>query len=197
MADLWSDYTDGMISDIDDELGTKYKMSVRRFLSDPGKYAKQEGISITMGNMQEDVDGIIDEQLKDYAAEQKSLMDDAAKADSITTQITQTLNLKAKQNKLPLIRPVMVERDETHDEVVYINSVESGTLMLIDKLTDNADFVADFTYPYKNYKIGNWLFCGEKNYTLRVYLQPSEVLYIENGKNEIDALFNNAKAALG
>ena len=197
MADLWSDYTDALINDIDDELGAKYKMSVRRFLSDPGKYAKQEGISITVSNMQEDVDNFIDQRLKELAAEQKSLMDDAARADSITSQIAQTLSLKAKQTKLPLIRPVAVERDETHDEVVYISSVDSGTLVLIDKLTENADFVADFTYQYKNYKIGNWLFCGKKTYAIRTYLPPNEVLYIENGKNEIDTLFNDAKALLG
>lgn len=198
MADLWSDYTDSLINEIDDGLGTKYKMSVRRFLTDPRKYANQEGISITVNNMHEDVDNMIDEILKDYTDEQKVLTDNAMKADSMTKQLSQTLVLQAKQNKLALVTPVLIERDETLDERIYINSVDNGTLALVERLVNTSTFVADLGYMYKTYKIGSWLFGGrEKNYILTVYVPPSEVLDIENSKTELDEMFNDAKALLG
>ena len=43
MADLWSDYTDFVIDNIDKSIGKKYKMSLRDLLTDPEKDTERYG----------------------------------------------------------------------------------------------------------------------------------------------------------
>jgi predicted RNA-binding protein with RPS1 domain len=42
--EMWSDYTDYVISSIDGKISGKYNLSIRDFLSNPAKYAKKENI---------------------------------------------------------------------------------------------------------------------------------------------------------
>ncbi len=196
MANPWSDYTDEIISEVDDELGTKYKMSVRRLLAEPTKFMKIDGIGVTVRNMHEDVTNYVDDMLEDMADEQKKFENDVAKAVGITQQLSQNIMMQAKQNKIPFITPAAMERNEAAEEIIYIDNVDSNVLALAESFVKNANLIADFSYNYKDDKIGSWLFDGEKNYMLRVYLPPSQILYLETSKEELENLFKNIEETI-
>ena len=192
MAELWSDYTDTIVKELDKELNTKYKMTVSGFLSNPGKYAKQANIATSAQNMQEDVNKRIDDMLGEMSDQKKTLEANASKIDAITTQIAQNISMQAKQNKLPILKPVIVERDVARDEVIYVDTVDNGLLSFIEKLVQGSKYVADTTGAYKDYKIGEWVFSGDKNYVIRAYIPRSEYMLLEGSKEELDRLFDVA-----
>ncbi len=194
MADLWSDYSDALIADIDAKLGSKYKMSISDLLTDPSKYAGNDNIQTTIKNMRSDVDFYIDDRLAKMADERKLLEDSVFKANSITTQLAQNISMQAKQYKVPVIKPVMIDRDDTDDVVIYVDAVDAPLLALVDKLSSSAMFIADYTYSYKQSKIGSWMFSGTVNRILSVFLRPSDVLSLENSKAELDGIFDSAAA---
>jgi hypothetical protein len=194
MADLWSDYSDALIADIDAKLGSKYKMSISDLLTDPSKYAGNDNIQTTIKNMRSDVDFYIDDRLAKMADERKLLEDSVFKANSITTQLAQNISMQAKQYKVPVIKPVMIDRDDTDDVVIYVDAVDAPLLALVDKLSSSAMFIADYTYSYKQSKIGSWMFSGTGNRILSVFLRPSDVLSLENSKAELDGIFDSAAA---
>lgn len=192
MAELWSDYTDMLITGMDKRVGSKYKLSLRSLLADPTKYATQQNIQITMGNMREDVDKYIDERVKALADEQKDLDDAASKADSITRQLGQSITSQARQNNVPVIKPVTIDRDMAREERVYIDTVDNGVISLVQKLVLSSMLIADLSARYKDYNIGSWLFSGNKNYMLSVYMPNSTLLALETSRAELDNLLTSA-----
>lgn len=197
MADYWSDYTDGILAEVEKRLGDKYDFTVREFLQDPDKFSKRSNIDVTVSNMREDTEKILDDMLEDMGPALKQARDDAAKADSITSQLSQNMSNLAKQNKVPIIRPTIYDRNEARDETIYVNSIDSGVLDLARKLMESANFVADNTYTYNTYKIGHWIFpIGSRNYAIRVYVAPNEAMYLEGSKLEIQTLFDAAEDLL-
>ena len=81
MAALWSDYTDGVITNIDDSFKGKYKFTVREFLTNPAKFAKQPNIEVTAGNMQDDALKFVDTALAGMTAQKAKLDSDVSKAE--------------------------------------------------------------------------------------------------------------------
>jgi hypothetical protein len=197
MADLWSDYSDALIADIDAKIGSKYKMSIRDLLTDPTNYADDPNVQTTIKNMKSDVDFYIDDRLAKMPDETKTFEDNVFKANSITTQLAQNISMQAKQYKVPFIKPVMIDRDDARDVVVYVNSVDQSLLALVDKLSSSATFIADYTYNYKQSKIGAWLFSGSESHMLRAYLPPSDVLSLETSRDELDGILDTAAAFVG
>ena len=196
MAEMWSDYTDVVITNIDRNIGNKYKLSVREFLSNPLKYATRQNISATATSMQKDADDFLDTLLDGLKEEKKMLTDSAAKADSITAQLTQNISMQAKQNKVPIVKPVLIERDQVRDEIIYVDAVDAALLSLIERFVSSSKYIADYTGTYEDYRIGEWTFAGDKNYVLRVYLPRTETALIENSKGEIDTLFDAAAGVI-
>jgi hypothetical protein len=194
MAELWSDYTDSIISDIDNDLSGKYKMTLRDFLTNPTKYAAQQNIKVTIANMKEDVNRYIDEVVAGLGSESKTLQNDMSRVDSITKQLSQNISMQAKQYGVPLINPVDVSRNEDEDTVITIDSVEADTIKLVDSLTKGSTFICDFSYEYKEYNIGSWLFCGGKNYSLGVFVPPNEIFNLDGARSEITSLLDQANS---
>jgi hypothetical protein len=192
MAELWSDYTDMLISGIDKQLGSKYKFSLAALLTNPNKYASQPNIQISIGNMKEDVDKYIDDKVKAMADEQKDLDDAASKADSVTGQLSRSISMQAKQNNIPMIRPVSIDRNTDREETIYIDTIDTGVSSLVQKLVSSAILVVDLSAGYKNYNIGSWLFSGSKNYVLNVYMPDSTLLALEASRLEINGLLELA-----
>lgn len=192
MAELWSDYTDMLINGIDKQVGSKYKFSLRALLTDPTKYAAQQNVQMAIDNMKEDVDNYIDGRVKALADEQRSLDDAASKADSITGQLGRSISLQAKQNNVPMIKPVTVDRDTAREETIYIDAVDNGVASLVQKLVSSSMLVADLSVSYKNYTVGSWLFSGSKNYVLSVYMPDSTLLALEASRSEINNLLTSA-----
>ncbi len=193
MAELWSDYTDNIITELDAVAGAKYgKANIRRFLSNPAKYASQANINATMQKMRNDANAYFDGRLGDLSAESKTLSDNLIKADSITGQIAQNISMQAKQNKVPIIKPPLIERDVTKDQTIYVDAVDGNVMTLIEKLVTNAMYIADNTGTFDNKKVGEWVFGGKRTYVLRVYVPQTNVVLLRGSRDELNALFDVA-----
>lgn len=196
MAELWSDFTDFVITNVDKKMGNKYKVSLRNLLSNPSKYASQADIQTVIKNMTQDVDSYVDQSVDAMPDESKKLDDALKKADSVTKQLSSTISMQCKQNKVPLVKPVSVDRDRTKEEAIFIDSAGSDVVSLAQKLIEISNLIADFSYQYRDAWIGSWLFSGKKNYTLNVYMPDNDVALLEASRNEITALLNGASAVV-
>ncbi len=192
MADLWSDFTDFVITNIDKKLGNKYKVSLRNLLSNPSKYSAQQDIQTVIKSMSQDVDLYVDDAVSEMPDEAKRLDDALSKADAVTKQLASTVSMYSKQNKVPLIKPVSINRDLTAEETVSVDSANADVLSLVQKLIGSATLIADFSYKYRDAMIGSWFFGGQKNYTITVYMPDNDVALLESSRNEIKGLLNGA-----
>ncbi len=192
MAELWSDYTDAIIKEVDKQVGGKFSFSISDFLNDAPKYASERGIEVTISNMREAVNSHIDELLQELPEQVKALDDSIAKANAITRQLSQNISIQAKQNNVPLIKPMQIERDAAREETITINSVDDQTIKLAGKLISTSNLVADFSYQYKDSRIGSWFFSGNKDYTVSVYVPPSDAFSLELSRIELNSLFDAA-----
>lgn len=191
MAELWSDYADMLITNASKQMGNKYKMSLKDLISSPSKYSSQENIEVTISNMKEDFGKYV-ETIKQSMKDDATTLDDSlSKAEAVTSTINQTLSSLTKQNKVPLTKPVVVERDDTKEERIYVDTADNSTLSLIEKLVNSSFFIADFSTTYREKKVGEWLFSGPKNYTVRVYVPRNPVMLLETGAAEVDTLLDN------
>ncbi|MCL5430035.1 MAG: hypothetical protein M1504_00990 [Candidatus Marsarchaeota archaeon] len=197
MAEIWSEYTDGIIKDVDSALGKKYKFTVRQFLKSPMDYASQPNVKNTAESMRKEINGYLDGILNGLTEQRKNLDARASKVNAITSQLSQNIAMQSKQNKIPMIKPVVIERDVTKEEIIYISEVDTGVLSLIEKLISNSIYIADYTGDYKDYKIGDWFFgSNNKNYSLRVYMPQDQIIMLEGAKAEINGLFDIAMSVL-
>ena len=196
MTDLWSDYTDFVIDNIDNTIGKKYKMSFRDFLTDPQSFSSDPNIQNTIKSMADDVNEYIDQALSKMTAQKQELDANLTRADSVTKQLAQSISMQAKQNRVPLIVPISVDRDDTKEEVISVSSADSSVLALIEKLASASSFIADFTTQYDNSMIGNWFFSGQKNYTINIYLPDSDVISFQDSRAELLALLDAASSLI-
>jgi hypothetical protein len=194
MADLWSDYTDMLIAGIDKQFSSKYKFSLRALLTDPTKYASQQNVQVTIDNMKEEADKYLDDRVTALGAEQKDFDDAAAKADSISGQLARSITMNAKQNNVPVITPVAVDRDMTREKRVYIDTIDSSVTMLIEKLAASSMLIANLSTTYKEYTFGSWLFSGNKDYVVSVFVPDSSLLMLEASRIELDGLLLSASS---
>ncbi len=196
MADLWSDYTDFVIDNIDKSIGKKYKMSLRDLLTDPESFSSDPNIQNTIKSMADDVNAYMDQALSKMSAQKQELDDNLTKADSVTKQLAQSISMQAKQNRVPFIVPVSIDRDDTKEEVISVDSAGSDVLALIEKIAASSTMIADFTTQYDNSLIGNWFFSGPKNYTINVYLPDSDVISMQDSRAELLGLLDAASAMI-
>lgn len=196
MADLWSDYTDFVIDNIDKSIGKKYKMSLRDLLTDPESFSSDPNIQNTIKSMADDVNAYMDQALSKMSAQKQELDDNLTKADSVTKQLAQSISMQAKQNRVPFIVPVSIDRDDTKEEVISVDSAGSDVLALIEKLAASSTLIADFTTQYDNSLIGNWFFSGPKNYTINVYLPDSDIISMQDSRDELLGLLDAASALI-
>lgn len=197
MAELWSDYTDALIKELDRSIGDKYKIGIADLLSNVQKYAGRQNIQTVVSNMREDVNRYIDDALKGMPEQMKEMEDSLAKANEITRQLAQNISMQTRQHSVPLIKPFNIARNTTDEETIQIESVDDQVLRLVERLTDGAMMVADFTADYKNSTIGSWLFGREgKNYMLTVRIEPNDAIDMELSRQELNDLFDAANASL-
>ena len=196
MAELWSDYTDFVLTSLDKTFADKYKLQIRDIISNPDKYASQKDIEKTLTNMREDANSYIDSSISTMPEEKTALEDALAKADSITKQISDNLSVRAKQYKIPIVKPVSVEREVVKDEVISIDSANSDTLALIEKLTESSSYIADMTYTYNESLVGSWFFSGSKNYVLDIFMPDNDVALLEASRAEINDLIDSVLAVI-
>jgi hypothetical protein len=197
MAEQWSDYSDTVISEIDGRIGKKYKTTVRALLKNPDKYIGQEGISVLASNMREDANHVIDALMEEVKEQRVELNNAIAKAEAVTSQLNQNISMQTKQYKTPFITPIMINRDDANDESIYIDTVDQGILALVERLVMTSSYIADYSYSYKEHKIGSWLFSGQKMYLLSAYVPPNDAYLLDESRDEINGLFDIADAIVG
>ncbi|EQD61661.1 hypothetical protein B2A_03155 [mine drainage metagenome] len=196
MADLWTDYTDFVIDGIDKGIGKKYKVSLRDLLTDPQSYASDPNIQNTIKSMGDDVNAYVDQALSKMAAQKQELDDNLTRVDSVTKQLAQSISMQAKQNRVPFIVPISVDRDDAKEEAISVDSAGSDVLALIEKIVSGSNFIADFTTQYDNSLIGNWFFSGQKNYTINVYMPDNDVISLQGSRAELLGLLDAASALI-
>lgn len=192
MADLWSDYSDGIIKDLDNLIGAKYKITLRGLLTDPTKYASTPNIQMTIDNMKEEVEAFFDLRAKDLADEKKDFDDGKMRADAVTGQLSQNISMQAKQNNVPIIKPVMIDRDVDREERLYFDSFDNSVSALIGKLVSGAVLIADSTVDYGDYKVGEWVFGGVKDYVIQVYSPTNAYSILQDSRTELLGLLDSA-----
>ncbi|MGC8687735.1 MAG: hypothetical protein ACP5RM_03500 [Candidatus Micrarchaeia archaeon] len=192
MANIWSDYSDAIIKELDPTIEEKYGIRLSDLLSNPRALTSTQNASITIGNIKEEVDNYIEERRKDAAKYESNFDDMIERADAITVKIAQRISTIAKQNNVPLVKPVAIDRDTTKEEQIFVDAGSDDVLALVEKLVAASMLVADFTTQYKNFKIGQWFFSGHKNYTLNVYMPASNIMMLDSSKEELDTLLDAA-----
>ncbi|MDE1857133.1 MAG: hypothetical protein KGH98_03570 [Candidatus Micrarchaeota archaeon] len=192
MAELWTNYTDSLITDMDRQMKAKYKLSLRDLFTDPARFAQQDGIENTLANITEEVNNYMGRLLDSVADRKRQLDADLGKADSISKQLAQNISMQAKQNKVPVVRPAIVDRDVNRDETLYIDYVDQDVFTLIERLTAASHVISDLTDSFEDHTIGQWLFSGDKNYVIRVYLRPNSALTILSSSRELNDLLQGA-----
>ena len=193
---MWSDYSDYVISNVDKKIGNKYKPSLRELLTTPASYANTQNIKITMQNMKEAVNNFIDGIISSMGDQSKELEDALTVIESATSQLKQNISLQAKQNKVPMVKPVIVDRDASREDKVFVSNVNADILQLVQKFISESTFIADLSYNYKNVQIGSWLFCGPKNYSLNIYLPQNDVVSLEAARSEVLGLLDAASTLM-
>lgn len=192
MAEFWSDYTDFVLSNMDKKISSKYKLSLRALLANPSKYAGTANIQTIVKNVSQEVDAYINSAIAAMPDEKKALDDQLLKTDAVTKQLAQSVSMQAKAHRVPLVKPVTVERDETQDEAVFVDAVDDSVIALIDKLAGSSMMISDFSYAYGKATVGSWLFSGQKNYVLSVYMPDNDVMMLEASRAEIQDLLGAA-----
>ncbi len=192
MAELWSDAADFVVSSLERQIRSKYNLSLKALLTDPVQYASQDGIQVTVSNIREEVDKFLSERMDTLKDDMRMLDDQASRANSITSQLNQSLQSLVRQNKLPLIRPLGVERDTDNDTTIYVGTAGTETTQLMEKLVGVSDFVIDISTTYKTYTLGRWLFSGHSAIVLVVNFPSSPALTMYNTQNELDVILSTA-----
>ncbi len=194
MAELWSDYTDGILKNLDKQVSMKYKLTLRSLLTDPAKYASQPNMHMTIENLKEEVHNYVEGRVKEMGAEKKAFEDALMRADAVTSQLGQSIVIQARQNNVPIIKPVTLDRDTDDDERIYIDSVDNNIIALLNKLVMSAMLIVDSTTTFGNYKVGEWLFSGHRHYVLVAYLPSNSYVLLQQSQDELINLLNTASS---
>ena len=191
MENAWSDYTDAIITNMEGMVKSKYGIQLRDLLTDPSQ-VKQKDSADSIPKIKEDVDAYMDELADAMAPERKRVEDGMEKASAITAQLVQNISMQSKQYKVPVIKPVVLDRKDEDDIKIYIDNVDQGSLAVIEKLASWSTIIFDQSYKYKDYNIGSWLFSGDKVYSVTVYTPTSEYISLEYTREELDTLLDSA-----
>ena len=189
----WSDNANVIIEDIAPDIKDKYNIDLKDLLMKPEFYVSKKGIEVTVDNINEDINNYMADMESSMQDDKKDFEKDGLKCDAVSKQLSQNISMQAKQNNIPLIKPLDIERDTEIEEVIQINNIDNGVMALISKLSSLSNFIADFSSNYKTYSMGRWLFDGKKNYVVNVSLEPNAYAEFDIAREEITALVNNVR----
>ncbi|MCL5239140.1 MAG: hypothetical protein M1286_01545 [Candidatus Marsarchaeota archaeon] len=193
----WDEQTDGFVSDIDAILSKTHDISFRSLLLDPARFSSRKDLSATVSDARSETDnyfnGIMD-RLKDEQAKLDSEMESAT---AQYKQIDSVITEKSAAARVPYVRPLFVDRQQREDETILIDRYDESLEAFVGKLVSASNYVADLSATYKQYKLGSWLFSGEKNHVLTLNPPTSPVLAIENSRGVIDGMLSGIEASAG
>ncbi|MCL4383541.1 MAG: hypothetical protein M1168_03675 [Candidatus Marsarchaeota archaeon] len=195
MADLPDNFLETVISILEPEISKNYNISFTALLTDPNSITDKENIDEKIKNIRRDANTYIDNlsaQSEDKQAELDKAMNNI---NNISDQAEQFITSQAMQNQTPLLNSLF-EHKEKQDEIIYFEKFNENEQLLVKKLLSSSLFVVNMSDNYNNYKIGSWIFAGNKNYNLKALMPPNELLIIGSVKQEINDLLDQAASVL-
>jgi hypothetical protein len=187
----WDEQTEGFISDLEPTISEKYNISLRSLLLNPDKYIDKKDLSTTIDGIISESEAYFSSLMDDLKDEQTKLTSEMESADSQYREVDSVITNKAAAARVPYIKPLFLSRDPDKEELILVDKYEETYEALLGKLVNAANYVADVSALYKNYRLGSWLFSGQKNYVFTINPPTSPILIIENGRDQIDEMLND------
>ncbi len=192
----WDDQTDMFIREIGVSVSKKYGVDLRKFLLSPQEYGDTAGMEEKIKNIRAEADRYFEDILASLSKEEESLVADLEKLDSVYTQVNQTVNSRAGIGRIPFIKPADMSFGDSSPEIVYIDQYNSQVDALLTKLINISNYICDISSTYRKYTIGTWVFSGSRSYVLAVSAPTSAVISVENSRDRIDLMLDQAALAL-
>lgn len=191
MADLSNDFTDTVISILEPEIQEKYKLSLTALLTNPDSVIDKENITEKITNIKIDVNNYIDNLISQSSDKQLELDKTMDNLNNLSIQLEQLINLEANQKQLPILTAIF-EHNEKQDQTIYFEKFNENEQLLVKKFIDSSIFIINTSEIYNHYKIGSWIFSGNKIYRIKVHVPENELLIIESTKIEINDLLEQS-----
>ncbi|MHB1830754.1 MAG: hypothetical protein ACYCO0_05170 [Candidatus Micrarchaeaceae archaeon] len=192
----WNSQTDTFVREIDVSVSKKYGISLRKLLLDPQEYEGTGGIAEKAKSIRADVDLYFDDILASLSKEEEDLERNLESSDSVYTQINQIINSRSGIGRVPFIKPADMSFGDSSPEIVYIDQYNSQVDALITKLVNISNYICDISSTYRKYTIGTWVFSGSRSYVLAVNAPTSPVISVENSRDQIDLMLDQAMLGL-
>ncbi len=189
----WDAQTDILVSDLDNVISKKYSnVSLRKLLINPDRYKDTQDIADMVGKIKEDASKYFADMLAGLDKEEADLVKDLENLDAIHTQVNQTISSRTGIGRIPFIKPVDVNLGGTKPETIYIDRYDTQLDALLTKLITASNYVCDLSTTYRKYAIGIWLFSGSRSYMISVSAPESRVMTVENARDLVDSLLEDA-----
>ncbi len=191
MVDFSNDFTDTLISILEPEVQEKYSLSLIKLLTNPGSIIDTVNINEKITNIKTDVNNYISNLLSKSSEKQLELDKTMDNINNLSIQLEQLINLESNQKQLPILTSIF-EHNEKQDQTIYLEKFGDNEQLLVKKFIDSSIFIINMSEVYNHYKIGHWVFSGNKNYKIKVHVPENELLIIESTKIEINDLLNQS-----
>jgi hypothetical protein len=188
----WGDEFDDFLKSLDDDIQGKYGMSLRDFLLNPGKYASVSGSAEKLSKIKGYVDNYFENTKESLRDENERFEGELKRVDSQYSKMDEAISTKTALARIPYITPVDINSEGVTNEEVVIGDYNNAIDALLVKLVNVSTYVSNISRDYKNYKIGRWLFSGQKNYTVTINLQSSPIVLIDNLSDQMGVAFDAA-----
>ena len=190
----WSENTNDLVESLAPVINDKYGIALKDILINPAFYVSKKDIETTFSGIRDEVDDYVETAMKGLEDEKKNFEKDGLKCDAVSKQLAQSITMLAKQNNIPVIKPVSIDRNVDNEEVIYVNNIDSGLTALMTKLASASSFIADFSTTYKTYSLGQWLFDGHKNYVINVSLEQNSYMDLDQARDELKVMMDGIDA---
>lgn len=190
----WSENTNDLVESLAPVINDKYGIALKDILINPAFYVSKKDIETTFSGIRDEVDDYVETAMKGLEDEKKNFEKDGLKCDAVSKQLAQSITMLAKQNNIPVIKPVSIDRNVDNEEVIYVNNIDSGLTALMTKLASASSFIADFSTTYKTYSLGQWLFDGHKNYVINVSLEQNSYMDLDQARDELKVIMDGIDA---
>ncbi len=191
----WDDATDQFVSELEGMTMQQYSVNLRTLLMQPKKYANTKDISQKITGIRKTVSDYFSNILSSLKDEQDKLDHELESANMQYEKINELIGTKSA-SRVPYIKPSAVNLGDGAQEEIVINGYDSSTDLLLSRLLSVSNYVADISDKYKDYTLGSWVFSGQKTYLLTINQPTSAVIAVENGRDVISDLLDDAADAL-
>jgi len=118
--------------------------------------------------------------------EQRELDQFLANSDLSYSKIDGLIATKAAAASVPYIQPYYVSPGQNDREEILIDRYDESMDLLLGKLTNVSNYVANLSGEYKEHKFGSWVFSGPKTYVLTIRPPQSTIIEIERSSSLIN-----------